>query len=94
MTKKPAIITYRVKVRQMQDGREYLDYKKKISRTDCNLNASGHEYYNTDMFIPMLNRAAWAAQNKREWCYLDELPPGVTVDTSSFLATVTIQTEV
>ena len=94
MTKKPAIITYRAKVRQMQDGRQYLDYRKSVSRSDCNLRPCDHDYYNSSIFPAMLYSAMWSAQNKRAWCYLDELPPGITVDASSFLATVTIHTEV
>jgi hypothetical protein len=94
MTKKPATITYRVKVRQMQDGRQYLDYKKTLSRFDCNLRPCDHDYYNSSIFPALLFTAAWSAQNKRAWSYLDELPACITVDNSSFLATVTIHTEV
>ena len=41
------------------DGSESIaiNWKKKLQRTDCNLRPHEHTYYNSDLFIGMLNRA-------------------------------------
>ena len=93
----PAFVTYRVKVRTMTftDGakRSYIDFKKKLSRADCNLKPHQHDYYNCDLFPAMLNNAHRKAIGDRDWQYLDALPPAVKVDTSGFLAEVTVALE-
>jgi len=88
-----ALITYKTKVRKM-DGKPYIDYKVNVTKHDCNLRPHQHYYYNCDLFNGMLKHAVIQAQQKRTWQYLDELPEGITVNTSNFLATVTIQIEV
>jgi hypothetical protein len=90
MTQQPIKIEYRVKVRKMEDGREYIDYKKKLNRSDCLLKPHEHAYYNCDMFPSILTESALNVQNNRTGCYLDELPQGVSVDTTAFLAVVNI----
>lgn len=90
----PAIIKYKVKVKSMQDGREYIDYKKTITRTDCNLKPCDHSLYNSDLFRQVLARGHNAAVNNKSWTYLDSLPESVTVDNSSFLATVTVSVQI
>jgi hypothetical protein len=92
-----AIITYKTKVRQMHTDNglvDYIDFKAVVSRKDCNLKPHQHDYYNCDMFPSMLNRAHKEATHSNEWkrwCLLSELPDAVTVDTTGFLATVTVQ---
>lgn len=90
MPDKALVIQYKTKVKQMADGREYIDYKKKLDRKDTPLKPHEHTYYNCDLFPSMLTRAALRAQNNRTWCYVDELPAGITIDTTGFLAIVTI----
>jgi hypothetical protein len=93
-----ATVNYKVKVRQIgyagQDTVPMIDYKKSISRRDCNLKPHQHAYYNSDLFPAMLNRAVAKATNGKGWSRLSELPEAVSVDTSGFLATVTIRIEV
>ena len=89
-----AKITYKVKVKSMQDGRQYIDYKKSFNKTDCNLNPCDHDYYNSSLFIPMLYRSHSKAVNNKTYAYLDSLPEAVTVDNSSFLATVTVSVQI
>lgn len=91
--KVPAFATYRVKVRTMIDGdkeRKYIDFKKKLGKIDCNLKPHQHAYYNSVFFDGMLNQAHRKATGERDWQYLDALPDTVKVDTSGFLATVTV----
>lgn len=98
MKRFPAIIQYKAKVRTIYGAdntpAEYIDYKKALTRRDCNLKPHQHDYYNSDMFVGMLNHAHKAATGGRKWCCLGDLPTCVTVDTAGFLATVTIQVEV
>lgn len=93
-----AFVEYKTKpfdVRQGKDStetRKAINFKKTLGRTDCNLRPVDHRYYNSDLFPGMLNRAARQVIGEyREWAYLDELPAGVTVDTSKFLAVVRIE---
>ena len=53
-----------------------------------------HQYYNFDGFPAMLKGATKAAIGGKEWSRLSDLPPCVAVDTSGFLATVTISIQV
>lgn len=92
MLKIPATITYKTKVKSFADnGGDYIDYKVNIGKTDCNLQAHQHDYYNCNMFDSMLKRATLTAQNNKTWCRLSELPDGITVDNSKFMAVVTIK---
>ncbi len=94
----PATVTYKAKVREMLNAADavvpYVDFKRTLSRRDCDLKPHTHDYYNSDLFPAMLNGAYRAAIGNREWCELSALPAGVTVDTSGFLATVTVRLEV
>jgi hypothetical protein len=95
--KAPAVITFRAKVRQMIVGdakRAYVDYKAKVSRSDCDLKPHQHYYFNSDLFPSMLQRAYETALGGKRWGYLDALPDTVTVDASGFLACVTVRVEV
>lgn len=89
------LVQFKTKVKKMHQAddtvREYVEYKRKLVRTDCNLRPQDHAYFNCDMFPSMLNRAYEDVTNRREWVYLDSLPDGVTVDTSKFLAVVTVK---
>lgn len=91
MEKISTTVSYKTKIRQFSDGVKYIDYKKSISRHDCNLQPHQHYYFNSDMFPSMLKRAALVAQNNREWCRLSDLPESVIIDESGFLATVTLK---
>ncbi len=88
-----AIVTFKVKIKQMLDGetrRNIVDYKLKVSRVDCNLRPCDHEYYNSDMFPSMLQRAYDKAISGRRWQYLDNLPVGVTIERGAFFSTVSV----
>jgi hypothetical protein len=92
--KTAAAITFRTKVRKMHVGdatRDYIDYKRKVSRTDCDLKPHQHDYFNSDLFPGMLQRAYDTAIEKREWQYLDRLPETVDIDASGFLAVITVR---
>lgn len=88
-------IQFKTKVRTMHEADDskspYVELKREVSRHDCNLRPHQHTYYNSDLFPSMLNRAYRAVTGNREWLLLSQLPEGVTVDTSKFLAVVTIR---
>lgn len=73
--------------------RNAIRFKKTLARVDCNLKPQDHDYYNSDLFLSMLNGAYHKVVGTREYCYLDELPLGLSVDTSKFLAVVRIPLE-
>jgi hypothetical protein len=83
------------KVRQSDDLNDYrmaIDFKRKLGRTDCDMRPIDHRYYNSDLFVGMLNREYKRIIGEyKEWAYLDALPNGVSVDTSKFLAVVRIE---
>lgn len=84
-------IQYKVKVKEMVDGRKYITYKKKITRHDFVGKPHEHRLYNCDFFHIVLMRAHTAVIGEyKTWDYIDNLPGGVSIDTSSFLAIVTI----
>ena len=70
-----------------------IKLKQTLGRSDCNLQPSDHAYFNSDLFPAMLNGAYQRIVNNRTWIYLDELPEGLTVDTSKFLVVVRIALE-
>ena len=95
MEKRAAVITYKVKVKQIGIAGEtatepYIEYKREIGRHDCDIRPHQHEYYNSDLFISMLKGAHKAATGGKQWCRLSQLPPSVAVDTSGFLAVVSV----
>lgn len=89
-----AQVSFKTKVKRLEDGRLYIIFKRKIGRTDCNLKAYEHRYYNSDLFETMLNRAYAEAIGNLEWATLCNLPNSVSVDTSGFLAVVKVDIEV
>lgn len=94
MTQVKALISYKTKVRVLTepDGTEveYVEFKKKVTKSDCNLKPCDHPYYNSDLFPIILKRAYDQVLCGRQWAALDDLPDSVHVDTSGFLATVTV----
>jgi hypothetical protein len=91
---KPSTITFKTKIRTMLDSDnkplEYIEYKRKVSRANCNLRPHEHSYYNSDLFPSMLQRAYDKAIGNREWIALDKLPANVKLD-RAFLSTVTVE---
>ena len=68
----------------------YIEFKREVRRADCSMRNHEHTYYNSDLFPSMLNRIHKQLTNNKEWCSLTSLPEHVTIDTSKFLAVVTI----
>jgi len=88
-------ITFKTKPFPIIDGdreRMAINFKKTLGRADVNMRPSDHRYFNSDLFPGMLNRVYRRIIGEyKQWAFLDNLPAGVTVDTSKFLAVVTIQ---
>jgi hypothetical protein len=92
-----AVVTFKIKIKQMLDGetqRDIVDYKLKVSRHDCNLRPCTHDYYNSDLFPSMLQRAYDHAIANRRWQYLDCLPACVTVERGAFFSKVSVAVRV
>lgn len=93
--KVPATVTFRTKVKEMvsADGarKNIIDYKLSVKRSDCDLKPHQHDYFNSDMFPSMLQRAYDAAIKGKRWCYLDALPGAVSIEHGSFLVTVKVR---
>jgi hypothetical protein len=75
---------------------EYLQVPK-LTRSHCDMHAFRmHKrfgsYANSDLFQSMLTRAV-AQQGVKITIRLDRIPPTVTIDTSGFLAKVSIEVE-
>lgn len=89
-------ITFKAKpfklFRHENDGFDLcIDFKKRVKKSDCSMKPCDHTYYNSDIFEGMLNRAYKQVIGEyTSFKRLDDMPPGVTVDTSKFLAVVTI----
>lgn len=90
----PHTIEYKTKVKYMLGNNDekipYIEFKREVRRADCSMRNHEHTYYNSDLFPSMLNRIHKQLTNNKEWCSLTSLPEHVTVDTSKFLAVVTI----
>lgn len=89
-------IQYKTKVRQVHVDDHgtlapYIDFKRKLTRHDCNLKPCDHAYYNSDLFPAILNGYYQKIVKSKDWSLLSQLPEGVSVDTSKFLAVVTIE---
>lgn len=96
MKKVETTISYKTKIKLIgnfhnDQKEEYITYKKDISRKDCPLKPSDHDWYNSDMFPSFLKRAHSEATKNREWCLLSELPENVTVEKNGFLSTVKVK---
>jgi hypothetical protein len=69
-----------------------IDFKKKLGKTDTNLRPCDHKYFNSVLFEQVLNREYRRIIGEyKQWAYLNALPEGVNVDSSKFLAVVTIE---
>ena len=92
---KVPIVSFKTKIRQIEnaDGSksDYVEYKRQVARTDCNLRPHEHTYYNSDLFLPMLNAAYKKVIQNKAWVKLSDLPPEVNIDKSDFLAEVTVK---
>jgi hypothetical protein len=88
------VIQFKTKTYAIMDGdveRRAFNYKKAVEKKDCNLKPHEHKWYNSDMFTNMLNRTYRSIIGEyRTWSFVDDLPENVSIDTSGFLATVTI----
>lgn len=88
-------IIFKTKVRKLTEPNgsesDYVELKRAVSRSDTDMKPCDHTYYNSDLFPAILNRAYQKAIGGREWVRLRDLPPGVSVDTSKFLAVVRIE---
>jgi hypothetical protein len=84
--KHPIKIEYKTKIKEMEDGRKYIDYKKTLTRNDCLDNR--HPYYNSDLFLNILNRKYNEILQGKRWNYVDEMPACFTVINGSFLSTI------
>lgn len=67
-----------------------------LTRKHCDMNAfRSHPKYgayaNSDLFPAMLLRLKTSITKPGGWLRVDQLPANVTIDTSGFLATVTIE---
>ena len=91
---KTALITFKTKIQKLHEGDGsvslIVNYKRKLSRHDCNLRPHEHTYYNSDLFLGMLQKAYSTATNGKEWARIASLPDSVKVDASGFLAVVTV----
>jgi hypothetical protein len=71
--------------------RTAINFKVKINKTDCNIKPHEHRYYNSVIFTGMLNKVYKQIIGEyRTWAFIDELPENVSIDTSKFLAIVTV----
>lgn len=91
---KTATIEFKTKVYDILDNgitRTAFNFKKVVSKSECNLRPHEHKWFNSDMFTSMLNRAYNKVKGEyKTWAFTDELPQGVSLDTSKFLAVVTV----
>lgn len=77
-----------------EDGttKKAFNWKKKLSRSDCNLKATGHNLFNSELFPLLLNRYYISVKGEyRTWSYVDNLPANVSIDTKGFLAVISIE---
>lgn len=96
MASKALVIQYKTKIRTMDGGRQYIDFKREFTRRDVFTRAHtlrpmrpvDHDFYNSDLFPGIIRKFAEKLQGGRKWAYLDELPTGVTVEPGGFLAWV------
>lgn len=99
MSAQPLRVSFRAKVQELHyAGREAPEYRyvqvPTVKRAHCDMPAFRASrafgcFANSDLFMAMLARALQRAGIGRI-IRLDDLPAGVTVDTSGFLASVTI----
>jgi len=96
-----ARITFKTKVRDIwnADGTE-VEFQvvdvPELKRSHCDMNAFRQHrkhgsYANSDLFPAILRRIKMDITKPGGWMKLGELPDNVTVDTSGFLAVVTVE---
>ena len=85
------IVTFKTKVKQQTDGPDFIDMKKAITKHDCCKAANGHSLSNSTLFPSLINRAYRAALNGQYCVTLDKLPAGISIDTTKFLAVVSLE---
>jgi len=104
---KMATVTYKTKLQALHNMDDTIDYHyvivPKIKRNHCNMQEfSRHLKYNgfsnSDLFLGMVNgairqmaRRFWTDRTENHMFVINELPDNVTVNTSGFLAIVTIE---
>lgn len=95
-----ASITFRAKVHTMHDadGTALYAYVEvpKFKRSHCDMGAMrSHRKYgsyaNSDLFLGMLDRIRRDLMQGKAYLRLDELPENVDIDTTGFLAAVSIE---
>lgn len=96
-----AKITYKTKLRDVWNAdMTQVEFRivdvPELKRSHCDMNAFRQHrkygsYANSDLFPAMLRRIKMEITKPGGWMKLEELPENVTVDTSGFLATVTIE---
>jgi predicted component of viral defense system (DUF524 family) len=87
-------ITFKTKPYIVWDGdikRTAITFKKEINKTDTNIKPHEHRYYNANMFKGMLNKTYKQIIGEyKTWAFIDAMPANVSIDTSKFLAVVTV----
>ena len=87
-------IEYKVKLEKLRESDDsvsmVVNYKRVLTRKDTTMRPHEHEYFNSDLFPAMLNAYHAKQTNGKQWARLKDVPPGVTVDTSKFLAVVSM----
>lgn len=93
-------VQFKTKVKQLRESddsvSDFVDFKQSVQKGDV-VDSSGkrmqphqHTYYNSDLMKGIVQRAYSSAIKNKGWSRLSELPDGVTVDTSKFLAIVRV----
>lgn len=90
-------IEFKRKAYEIYDGevlRKAINLPKKLTRSNCNLVSSDHNYYNTSLFENILMRKFYEIFGEyREWIFIDEHFPNTEINSSSFLTVVRIEVE-
>lgn len=72
------VIQYKVKVKEFDDGKKYINYKKTLNCNDFVGRPCDHEFHNTDLFPQILNLShrkvigEYKKETRRNW-ELDEI---------------------
>jgi len=96
VTEQRIVIQFRAKIREFVDGERYFDLKRTIGAKDADRDALRRHpvfgaYANSNLMDGILRGHVSRIFRNRDWCSMNELPPGVTVDDSGFLAVVSIE---
>ena len=84
-------VSWKTKIRESEDGK-FLSIPK-FKRVHVDMAAARRSkrfgsYANSDLFPALLSKVRREWFGDRNWLWLNELPEGVDVDTSGFLAVV------